>query len=102
MIRSIGLCLMAMLFAAAACSSDPGERCGEGRCDQGAPRGCENGEDVPPDKFCDGNPDCSDGSDEGEVCDGGFVCADGNTEVPIADTCDGTPDCPDGSDEEDC
>lgn len=52
--------------------------------------------------YCDGNPDCSDGSDEPSSCEDLFECDDG-LEIPGVYVCDGFQDCFDAEDEpEDC
>jgi hypothetical protein len=62
---------------------------------------CKNGETTDA-KYCDGEQECTDGSDE-KGCDPSFVfeCKDGQL-VPDYAKCDEERDCDDGSDELDC
>jgi low density lipoprotein-related protein 2 len=55
---------------------------------------------VPASWQCDGEADCTNGSDEAG-CPADFACANGNS-VPIRWQCDGDNDCGDGSDEAGC
>ncbi|XP_054705507.1 basement membrane-specific heparan sulfate proteoglycan core protein isoform X3 [Grus americana] len=68
---------------------------------------CADGRCVPRDYLCDGEPDCTDGSDE-EACGtpspcepNEFKCRNGHCALKLW-RCDGENDCGDGSDETDC
>ncbi|XP_064861547.1 basement membrane-specific heparan sulfate proteoglycan core protein-like isoform X7 [Oncorhynchus nerka] len=68
---------------------------------------CQNGECVPRDYLCDGERDCSDGSDEircgtPSPCEPNeFKCKNGRCALKLW-RCDGDNDCEDNSDETDC
>ncbi|HEX6244642.1 MAG TPA: hypothetical protein VFZ61_27175, partial [Polyangiales bacterium] len=70
--------------------------------EQGCPAGthfvCTDGEKVNAAYECDGEEDCSDGSDEARCAT--FQCRDGAQLVPQALVCDLERDCSDGSDED--
>ncbi|XP_052744122.1 putative vitellogenin receptor isoform X2 [Bicyclus anynana] len=74
---------------------------------------CLTGGCVPQEKYCDGNYDCEDGSDENfclnhrpdeQYCNDThqFLCADGLKCLPSAWVCNDEVDCKDGSDEANC
>ncbi|MCL4125574.1 UNVERIFIED_CONTAM: hypothetical protein GTU68_063769, partial [Idotea baltica] len=67
---------------------------------------CRNGECIPKDAVCDGDVDCSDGSDESRCnplgCEPNEFQCDNKQCVGKAWLCDSDDDCSDGSDERDC
>ncbi|XP_076452135.1 basement membrane-specific heparan sulfate proteoglycan core protein-like isoform X4 [Babylonia areolata] len=84
----------------------PTEQPPDGRCRQDEAT-CSNGQCIPRDYLCDGEQDCSDGSDE-VSCDqplpcepNEFKCNNGRCAWKIW-RCDGDNDCGDGSDESYC
>ncbi|CAG4939042.1 unnamed protein product [Colias eurytheme] len=74
---------------------------------------CVDGGCILQDRYCDGNYDCKDGSDE-NFCSNHtanavycnethqFECADGKSCIPNSWVCNFDPDCEDGSDERNC
>uniref|UniRef100_A0A663NC78 Very low density lipoprotein receptor n=1 Tax=Athene cunicularia TaxID=194338 RepID=A0A663NC78_ATHCN len=76
--------------------------CARAKCEE-SQFPCSNGRCIPLLWKCDGDEDCSDGSDEStcvkKTCaESDFVCISGQC-VPNRWQCDGDPDCEDGSDE---
>jgi hypothetical protein len=73
-------------------------------CDEAQPHfTCQDGEEIPLDWACDGEPDCEDGSDEANCTDSDlYQCPDEDYYVPADEVCDGYEDCDDGSDEVGC
>ncbi|KAM9168354.1 LOW QUALITY PROTEIN: very low-density lipoprotein receptor-like [Mergus octosetaceus] len=91
------LCLL--LALACLCTAADGARA---KCEE-SQFPCSNGRCIPLLWECDGDEDCSDGSDESacvkKTCaESDFVCNSGQC-VPNRWQCDGDPDCENGSDE---
>lgn len=67
---------------------------------------CKNGQEIKYDKKCDQVPDCSDGSDEGNICECNspeiFSCQFENECIFIENLCDISMDCSNGLDEVNC
>ncbi|XP_071495091.1 low-density lipoprotein receptor-related protein 1-like [Diadema antillarum] len=78
-------------------------------CEPGYIQCASNGVCLPEAYQCDGQPDCTDGSDEGPECqqppplicppDLQYICHDGRTCISYHQICDAVPDCLDGLDE---
>ncbi|XP_039240456.1 very low-density lipoprotein receptor isoform X4 [Pipra filicauda] len=99
--RAVPRCWALLLLLAVGCLSAAADgtrvKCEESQF------ACSNGRCIPQLWKCDGDEDCSDGSDESacvkKTCaESDFVCLSGQC-VPNRWQCDGDPDCEDGSDE---
>ncbi|XP_064498459.1 very low-density lipoprotein receptor isoform X4 [Pseudopipra pipra] len=99
--RAVPRCWALLLLLAVGCLSAAADGA-RVKCEE-SQFACSNGRCIPQLWKCDGDEDCSDGSDESacvkKTCaESDFVCLSGQC-VPNRWQCDGDPDCEDGSDE---